>query len=44
MEAEWRISWDGYYPYCRNCSYEPYKEGIQKVCPNCGCVMINYEK
>lgn len=45
MEAEWRISWDGYYPYCSNCSYEPsYKEGIQKACPKCGCIMTNYEK
>ena len=44
-KAKWNISWDGYYPYCSNCSYEPdYNEGIQKICPHCGSSMTNYEE
>ena len=44
VEASWSISSDGYFPYCSNCLYEPYKEVVtfnvsledMVLCPNCG--------
>ena len=32
----WKINFDGYYPYCPNCRYEPYDGRITYFCPNCG--------
>lgn len=47
LESKWEISWDGYYPYCNNCYYEPsYSEvvaGLPDTCPKCGAHMPNYK-
>lgn len=47
IESKWEISWDGYYPYCDNCSYEPsYSEvlaGLPDICPKCRAHMLNYK-
>ena len=39
--GEWKINFDGYYPYCSECGYEP--EEMTKHCPGCGAVMNNDE-
>ena len=45
--AKWEISCDGYYPYCTNCSYEPFyangRDMRTKYCPNCGAQMFEKE-
>lgn len=50
--SEWLVSCDGYYPFCRNCCYEPSYEETKKantadelkvaipVCPKCGAKML----
>lgn len=42
-ESVWIINWgDGYYPYCKNCRYEPEwsrNDNRTKYCPNCGAKM-----
>ena len=40
-ESEWVISYDGYYPYCKKCGYEPERPALNvdnrtPFCPNCG--------
>lgn len=38
--SKWEISCDGYYPYCKECQYEPPREtGMTDYCPNCGAKM-----
>lgn len=32
--SKWEICFDGYYPYCSNCDYEPDK--LTDYCPQCG--------
>lgn len=51
-QSEWLISADGYYPFCRNCYYEPsYEEtklaknasmlkDVLPKCPKCGAEML----
>ena len=43
LYSKWEISCDGYYPYCKNCGYEPpyVKETDMrtKFCPECGAEM-----
>lgn len=43
-ESVWVISYDGYYPYCKRCMYEPEKplmnvDNRTPYCPNCGAKM-----
>ena len=42
-ESEWEISCDGYYPYCKNCGYEPPwvngEDMRTTFCPDCGFKM-----
>lgn len=51
IEATWEICCDGYYPYCKNCGYEPDYFKLSKnnfklpdICPNCGAKMINTDE
>lgn len=37
--GEWKISSDGYYPYCNNCKTEPKNGVLSKFCPECGAKM-----
>lgn len=42
-EGEWRISSDGYYPFCSKCGYVP--EGkLTAFCPGCGVKMVQKER
>lgn len=46
IETIWEISFDGWYPYCKLCNFEPewkdvYENGLAKICPNCGATMTN---
>ena len=39
--STWIINPDGYYPYCKECGYEPepprfHKDNRTPFCPNCG--------
>lgn len=37
--GEWKISCDGYYPYCSVCREEPKGGNMTKYCPHCGAKM-----
>ena len=37
-QGEWKISSEGWYPYCSECGKEP-KGGMSNYCPNCGAKM-----
>jgi hypothetical protein len=37
--GEWKISSDGYYPYCSECKNEPKNGKLTNYCPNCGSMM-----
>jgi rubrerythrin len=37
--SKWEISFDGYYPYCRECGYAPEGGKLTKFCPRCGARM-----
>ena len=43
--GEWRISWEGWYPYCSCCGEEPafptspLREQLTPYCANCGAKM-----
>ena len=39
VKGEWKINFDGYYPYCPNCRYEPKGGIMSNYCPNCGADM-----
>ena len=39
QHGEWKISCDGYYPYCSVCREEPKGGNMTKYCPNCGVKM-----
>ncbi len=45
VHSKWEICSDGYYPYCKNCHYEPPREaGMTKYCPECGARMDGDKK
>jgi len=45
VHTKWEICSDGYYPYCKNCHYEPPREaGMTKYCPECGARMDGDKK
>ena len=35
----WEINCDGYYPYCTVCGYEPNRDKLTEICPQCGSIM-----
>ena len=35
-ESEWKISPDGWFPYCPDCYHEPENGVMTNFCPNCG--------
>ena len=37
--SKWEISFDGYYPYCLNCGYEPDRDNLTDCCPKCNSIM-----
>ena len=37
--SKWEIAYDGYYPYCLECGYEPDRDKLSDYCPKCGCRM-----
>lgn len=37
--SKWEIAYDGYYPYCLACGYEPDRDKLSDYCPQCGCRM-----
>ena len=37
--SKWEIAFDGYYPYCLECKYEPDRDKLTDYCPQCGCRM-----
>lgn len=37
--GEWKINFDGYYPFCSNCGTEPKNGTMSNFCPNCGADM-----
>ena len=39
VHGEWKISSDGYYPYCSICNYRPKGGEMTKHCPDCGAKM-----
>ena len=41
--GEWKISFDGYYPYCSECGHEPKGRYTTKYCEECGALMLNYD-
>ena len=42
-EGTWKISFDGYYPYCSECGHEPKGRHTTKYCEECGALMLNYD-
>lgn len=48
-ETIWEIAWDGYYPYCKKCYFEPeladvIEFGLPEYCPKCGRKMTNADE
>ena len=39
VKGEWKINFDGYYPYCPNCRCEPKGGVMSNYCPDCGADM-----
>ena len=37
--GHWNISFDGYYPYCSECGYQPDRNEDMDYCLKCGCKM-----
>lgn len=37
--GHWKISFDGYYPYCSECGNEPASGKLEEHCPTCGARM-----
>ena len=37
--SRWEIAYDGYYPYCAECGYEPDGDKLTDYCPKCGSRM-----
>ena len=37
--GHWEVSFDGYYPYCSECGYEPDRDESKDVCSKCGAIM-----
>lgn len=51
IKSCWEIGYDGYYPYCKNCGYEPdyiyfkkHNKLLPKVCPKCHAEMTNADE
>ena len=38
-KGEWKINFDGYYPYCSLCGCEPKNGVMSNFCPDCGADM-----